>query len=102
MLIGGQPAGLSQPIETCSLPVDTINGPIAIYITDDATPLAANILSQNYESIQAGPAIAFIDGRAAVLSKLIVKNKTLQPSNKLAQPAIKVIGVWTKPRSGKV
>jgi hypothetical protein len=98
MLIGGQPAGLSQPMETCSLPVDTINGPIAIYITDDATPLAANILSQNYDSIQAGPAIAFIDGKAAVLSKLVVKNKALQPGNKSAQPAIKVIGVSSIPK----
>jgi hypothetical protein len=81
--------------------VDTINGPIAIYITDDATPLAANILSQNYESIQAGPAIAFIDGKATVLSKLVVKNKTLQPSSKSPQPAIKVIGVRTEPRRPK-
>jgi hypothetical protein len=55
-------------------------------------------LSQNYDSIQAGPAIAFIDGKAAVLSKLVVKNKALQPGNKMAQPAIKVIGVSSIPK----
>jgi len=98
MLIGGQPSGLSQPIESCSFPVDPVDGPIAIYITDDATPLAANILSQNYESIQAGPVIAFIDGKNAVLSKLVVKHKSLQPANKSAQAAIKVIGVSSKPK----
>lgn len=98
ILVGGQSQALSQPIETCSLPVDSIDGPIAIYITDDATPLAANILAQNYESIQAGPAIAFVDGRAAVLSNLVVKNKGLKSANKAAQPEIKVIGVSHKPK----
>jgi len=43
-----------------------------MFLTNDAHPLASNILNQNYDSIQAGPAVAFVDKQEAVLSKLVL------------------------------
>ncbi|CAG7854726.1 SubName: Full=Uncharacterized protein {ECO:0000313/EMBL:CCA66372.1} [Serendipita indica DSM 11827] len=72
ILIGGQPAGLAQPLESCTMPVDAINGPLYIYITNDGTPLPANILQQNTASILAGPAIAWVDPEGGELNQFIV------------------------------
>ncbi|KAG8832948.1 hypothetical protein FRC17_000277 [Serendipita sp. 399] len=95
MLVGGEPAGLSQPLETCSLPVDKISGPIYMYITDDATPLAANILNQNTGSIVAGPAVAFVDDGEAILSKVLaphMKHESYAAPESMDHD-IKVVGV---------
>lgn len=92
ILVGGQPQALSQPVETCSLPVDNINGPIHMFITDDAHPLASNILNQNHESIKAGPAVAFVDQQGAVLSKLVLHDG-LHGHQSDVQTDVKVIGV---------
>ena len=90
--MGGQPQALPQPVETCSLPVDNINGPVYMFITDDAHPLASNILSQNHESIKAGPAIAFVDQQEAVLSKLVLHDG-LHGHQDSAQKDVNVLGV---------
>jgi hypothetical protein len=71
-----------------------------MYITDSISPLAANILSQDRESIKAGPAVVFIDNPEDDLTKAIVNRKTLQShkhkQGKLSKPDIKVIGVSQK------
>ena len=54
------------------MPVDTVNGPLYIYITNDGTPLPANILQQNTASILAGPAIAWVDPEAGELNRFII------------------------------
>ena len=92
ILVGGQPQALSQPVESCALPVDSIDGPVFMFITDDAHPLASNILSQNHESIQAGPAIAYVDKQEAVLSKLVLHDGLHGHHNK-ALDDVKVLGV---------
>jgi len=92
ILVGGQPQALPQPVETCSLPVDNINGPVYMFITDDAHPLASNILSQNHESIKAGPAIAFVDEQEAVLSKLVLHDG-LHGHQDNVQKDVQVLGV---------
>lgn len=91
MLVGGEPRGLSQPIESCSMPVDTIDGPVYFFITDDPTPLPANILTQDLDSIKAGPAVAFVDGKEALLSSLVISHKSLI-EHKSRHPDIKVVG----------
>jgi len=92
ILVGGLPHALSQPLETCTFPVDNIDGPVYMFVTDDAHPLASNILSQNHGSIQAGPAVAFVDKQEAVLSKLVL-HSGLHGHRKGGRQDIKVVGV---------
>jgi hypothetical protein len=92
ILVGGQPQALPEPVESCALPVDNIDGPVYMFITDDAHPLAANILNQNHESVLAGPAVAFVDKQEAVLSKLVLHNGLHGRNDKVLQD-VKVLGV---------
>ncbi|PVF99366.1 hypothetical protein CPB86DRAFT_703338 [Serendipita vermifera] len=103
IFVGGQPKALPEPLETCSFPVDKINGPVYIYITDTIGPMVANILSQERETIKAGPAVVFFDNEEDALTKAIVNRKTLQSQKhrqakqaKNTTPDIKVIGVSHK------
>jgi hypothetical protein len=95
IMVGGQPQALSQPIASCTFPVDNVDGPVYMFVTDDAHPLASNILNQNHESIQAGPAVAFIDKQEAVLSKLVLHDG-LHGHQKSAVPDVKVLGVHSR------
>lgn len=79
-------------MESCALPVDNIDGPVYIFITDDAHPLPSNILSQNNEAIKAGPAVAFVDKQEAVLSKLVLHDGLHGPHDN-DEKDIKVLGV---------
>ncbi|KIM31324.1 hypothetical protein M408DRAFT_327572 [Serendipita vermifera MAFF 305830] len=92
IMVGGQPLALSEPLETCTFPVDNVDGPVYMFVTDDAHPIASNILSQNHASILAGPAVAFVDKQEAVLSKLVLHNG-LHGHQKAARQDIKVVGV---------
>lgn len=71
MMLAGHPVALSQPIDNCIVPTELPDGPVYVFITDDAQPLASNIIVQNVEQIKAGPAIVFIDQRVDALADLI-------------------------------
>jgi hypothetical protein len=70
MIVGGQPTALSFPIADCVVPQD-INGPVAIFITDDEQPLATDLTVQNGAIIVAGPTIAFLDIIPDTLGSLV-------------------------------
>ena len=64
MLVGGNATALSFPIADCIVP--SINGPVAVFLTNDTQPLAADVTTQAAGVIVAGPAIAFIDAPDAL------------------------------------
>jgi hypothetical protein len=72
MLVGGNATALSLPIDECIVP-DGINGPVAIFLTTDAQPLLADVITQNKAIILAGPALTFIDSQADALGALVRK-----------------------------
>lgn len=69
MLVGGNTTASSFPIKDCIVP-SGINGPVAIFLTKDVQPLAADVVVQDPKSIVAGPAIAFIDSKPDALGAL--------------------------------
>lgn len=69
MLIGGVTDAISLPLAECIVP-DGINGPVALFITDNDQPLASNVVIQNGESVVAGPTLAFLDTVPDVLGSL--------------------------------
>ena len=70
MLTGGNATALSFPIEECIVP-SGINGPVAIFITNDTQPLLADVVVQDSKIIVAGPTIAFIDAQPDALGSLV-------------------------------
>ena len=60
MITGDSTEAISLPIGECIVP-EGINGAVAIFLTTDNQPLAANVVVQNAEQILAGPTLAFID-----------------------------------------
>lgn len=71
MILPGHPIALSQPIGECVVPSEIPDGPVYVFITDDAQPLASNIVVQNGDQIKAGPAIAFFDNTVDALGDLV-------------------------------
>ncbi|KAI0698882.1 ferritin-like domain-containing protein [Cytidiella melzeri] len=59
MLVGGAPAALVFPIDACVVPMG-IDGPVALFVTNDPQPLSPSILIST-GTIIAGPMIAYID-----------------------------------------
>lgn len=75
MLVGnGNATALSFPIKDCTVP-EGINGPVAIFLTKDPQPLAANVVQQASQSIIAGPSIVFLDTQSDALGAL-ARNST--------------------------
>lgn len=70
MLVGGAPTSISLPFNQCVVP-DGINGPVAIFVTCDSQPLAADVVTQATDSIVAGPTMAFIDTQADLLGQSV-------------------------------
>lgn len=70
MLVGGGPTALSFPVEECVVP-EGLNGPVAIFLTTDPTPLSSNVVVQDASIILAGPTLAFIDTIPDALGSLI-------------------------------
>jgi len=71
MILAGHPTALVQPIDNCVVPQGLPDGPVHIFITNEAQPLASNILVQNALQIAAGPAIIFLDQKVDALSDLV-------------------------------
>jgi hypothetical protein len=59
-------------VPECIVP-SGVNGPVAIFLTTDPQPLAADVVVQNAAAILAGPALIFIDTEADALGALIRK-----------------------------
>jgi len=71
MLIGGNPISISLPIDQCVVP-NTVNGPVAIFITSDNDPLQPDPVNRaSANNILAGPAVAFIDASPEVIGQMV-------------------------------
>jgi hypothetical protein len=71
MMVGGASFAIVLPFQQCVVP-SGIDGPVAIYVTSDAQPLANNIRDQATNSLVAGPTMAFIDTVPQDLASLAI------------------------------
>lgn len=69
MLTGNNATALSFPIEECIVP-ENINGPVAVFLTNDTQPLLADVVKQAASVIIAGPALIFVDSKPDALGSL--------------------------------
>jgi hypothetical protein len=60
MLTGGATTAIVMQASSCIVPPN-INGPVAVFLTSDANPLAGNLATQNAANVVAGPALIFAD-----------------------------------------
>lgn len=64
MLIGGAATALVMPASSCIIPAQVaggpLNGPVAVFLTSNATPLTTNLAAQP-QNVVAGPAMIFVD-----------------------------------------
>ena len=74
MMIGGNATALPLPLAQCVVPQD-INGPVAIFITKDGTPLPNDVVERNCSTVVAGPTMGFIDTNSQLLSQLALGGK---------------------------
>lgn len=58
MLVGGAPSSINLPLEACIIPAG-IDGPVYVFITSDATPLASDVVVQDTSTTLAGPGVSF-------------------------------------------
>ena len=70
ILTPGQASATVLPITQCVVPKG-VNGPLAIWITKDSTPLSGDVIDRQYQSIVAGPALAISDNTDDLTSDLI-------------------------------
>lgn len=70
MIVGGATSAIVLPFHKCVVPKG-INGPVAVFITSNGTPLANNVVTQVADTTVAGPTIVFVDSVPDKLSKLV-------------------------------
>jgi len=94
MLIGGQATSFAFPANQCIVPSGiAIDGPVWIWLTTDAQPLAADIHIRASSQILAGPTAAFIDTQSNALGALVRSGssfnstQTISPSDASSQLA---------------
>jgi len=73
MLAAGMPFSLALPIKECVVP-QGLNGPVAVWVTKDETPLNGGAIDRLSNAVVAGPLMAYIDIHVDVISTL-VRNK---------------------------
>lgn len=56
MLVGGASETVNFPLEQCAVPAG-VDGPVFVFLTSSATPLAADINKQAQDTILAGPGV---------------------------------------------
>jgi len=71
MMVGGNATALALPLAQCVVP-QGINGPVAIFVTSNDTPLPNDVTTRNCSNVVAGPTMAFIDTNPQLLSQLAV------------------------------
>ncbi|EPQ59667.1 hypothetical protein GLOTRDRAFT_71293 [Gloeophyllum trabeum ATCC 11539] len=69
MLTGDMSFSVTLPFDSCVVP-SGINGPVAVYITNDTQPLLANVVERATVNVVAGPTMAFIDTTPQMLGQL--------------------------------
>lgn len=57
ILVGGEATTINLPLDQCFIPFD-IDGPAYIFITNSATPLAADVTVQDASTTLAGPGVS--------------------------------------------
>lgn len=71
MMVGGNPISISLPFNQCVVP-NTVNGPVAIYITSDNDPLQNNVVNRaSANNVIAGPTMAFIDAQPDMIDQMV-------------------------------
>ena len=71
MMMGGLPFSLSLPISQCVVP-GGVNGPIAVFITNDTQPIANDAVNRTPNSLVAGPTILYVDTDTQTLGQFVV------------------------------
>jgi hypothetical protein len=72
MLVGGAAFSISLPLNECVVP-EGVNGPVALFITSDAQPLANNPRDRADNKMIAGPTMAYIDTTNQMVASLARK-----------------------------
>ncbi|KZT27059.1 hypothetical protein NEOLEDRAFT_1061792 [Neolentinus lepideus HHB14362 ss-1] len=80
MLTGDMSFSVSLPYSQCVVP-SGINGPVAIYVTNDTQPLLANVVERATVNVVAGPTMAFIDTQPQTLGQLAHSGSSSSGSN---------------------
>ncbi|KAL5527094.1 hypothetical protein ACEPAG_5885 [Sanghuangporus baumii] len=80
MLAGGMPFSLTLPFDACVVP-SGLQGPVAIFVTNDTQPLANNPRDRFTGNIVAGPTMAFLDGAPESLSNLARSGSAVSGGN---------------------
>lgn len=62
LLTGASDKALVMPADQCVIPKG-LNGPCAVFLTGDDTPLAGNVAAQDGSKIVAGPGMIFVDSK---------------------------------------
>lgn len=75
MIVGGAVNSISLPLSGCIVPA-TVNGPVAIWITNSTQPLLNNVIDRSTAQNVAGPTMAFIDAKPETLGELIRAGST--------------------------
>jgi len=70
MIQGGNTTSLNLPLSDCTVP-DGTNGPVALWITKDNTPLANDVTSRATDAQVAGPTLFFVDSQPELLGQLV-------------------------------
>lgn len=71
MMMGGLPFSLSLPISQCVVP-GGVNGPIAVFITNDTQPIANDAVNRTPNSLVAGPTILYVDTATQTLGQFVI------------------------------
>jgi hypothetical protein len=69
LLKGGDTFAVAMPLSQCVVPPG-IDGPVAVFVTNDTQPLAGNVRDRATNKLVAGPALAFIDSKQQALPQL--------------------------------
>ncbi|TFK56199.1 hypothetical protein OE88DRAFT_719953 [Heliocybe sulcata] len=80
MLTGDMSFSVTLPFSQCTVP-SGINGPVAIYITNDTQPLLANVVERATVNVVAGPQMAFIDTDPQMLGSLATSGSSSSSSS---------------------
>ncbi|KAJ7785087.1 ferritin-like domain-containing protein [Mycena maculata] len=70
MIVGGANFAINMPLAQCVVP-GGINGPVALWITNDDQPLANDVVYRGSSQQIAGPAIFFVDSQPEMLGQLV-------------------------------
>ncbi|POY70913.1 hypothetical protein BMF94_6091 [Rhodotorula taiwanensis] len=80
IIVGGSSIALVMPANSCYIPTG-IDGPVAVYLTKDNTPLATNVVIQNQLTIVAGPGLIFVDEKITILAALLGPSSQARAEN---------------------